>query len=72
VVSEREYWSTYTPRRVISESEYWSAFEPPFQVRIPAGLHDRLCEWAKQERKPPRELVTEILEEAARRREDHA
>jgi hypothetical protein len=31
-------------------------------------LHDRLSEWAKQERTPPAALVVEILEEAIRRR----
>jgi hypothetical protein len=56
------------PRRVVADWEYETAYIPTFQVRIPTGLHDRLCQWAKQERKPPRGLFIEILEEAARRR----
>jgi hypothetical protein len=60
-----------TPRRVVPDWEYWTAYIYNVQVLIPAGLHHRLCEWAKQERKPPRDLVIEILEEAARRRGDH-
>jgi hypothetical protein len=56
------------PRRVVAAWEYRTASIPTFQVRIPAGLHDQLSEWAKQERKPPGALVVEILEEAIRRR----
>ena len=56
------------PRRVVADWEYQTAYIPSFQVRIPAGLHDRLCEWAEQERKPPGALLLEILEEAVRRR----
>jgi hypothetical protein len=56
------------PRRVVADWEYRTAYIPTFQVRIPAGLHDRLSEWAKQERKPPEALFVEILEEAVRRR----
>ena len=35
--------------RVVADWEYKTAYIPTFQVRIPAGLHDRLCEWARQE-----------------------
>ena len=56
------------PRRVVPDWEYRTAYIETFQVRIPAGLHNRLCEWARQERKPPGDLVIEILEEAVRRR----
>ncbi len=56
------------PRRVVADWEYKTAYIPTFQVRIPAGLHDRLCEWARQERKPLTALFIEILEEAVRRR----
>jgi hypothetical protein len=52
------------PRRVVADWEYKTAYIPTFQVRITAGLHDRLCEWAKQERKSPGALLVEILEEA--------
>ena len=38
------------PRRVIAEWEYRTAYIETFQVRLPAGLHERLREWAKQER----------------------
>jgi hypothetical protein len=54
-------------RRVVADWEYKTAYIPTFQVRMPVGLHERLCEWAKQGRKPPERLVIEILEEAARR-----
>ena len=54
------------PRRVVTDWEYRTAYIPTLQVRIPAGLHERLSEWAKQERKPPGALVVEILEEAIR------
>ena len=56
------------PRRVVADWEYKTAYIPTFQVRIPAGLHDRLCEWARQECKPLTALFIEILEEAVRRR----
>ena len=57
------------PRRVVPDWEYETAYiYNGFQMRIPAGLHDRLCEWAKQERRSFRALVIEILEEAVRRR----
>ncbi len=56
------------PRREIPDWEYRTAYVEEFQVRIPAGLHDRLREWAKQERKSLRGLFIEILEEAVRRR----
>ncbi len=56
------------PRRVVADWEYKTAYIPTFQVRIPAGLHDRLCDWARQERKPLTALFIEILEEAVRRR----
>jgi predicted HicB family RNase H-like nuclease len=49
---------------VVADWEYKTAYIPTFQVRITAGLHDRLCEWAKQERKSPGALLVEILEEA--------
>jgi hypothetical protein len=56
------------PRRVVAAGEYRTASIPTFRVRIPAGLHDRLAEWAKRQRKPPGALFVEILEEAIRRR----
>jgi hypothetical protein len=56
------------PRRVVADWEYETAYIPTFQVRIPVGLHDRLCEWASQERKSSNALIIEILEEAVRRR----
>jgi hypothetical protein len=56
------------PRRVVADWEYETAYIPTFQVRITAGLHARLCEWAKQERATPKALLVEILEEAVRRR----
>jgi hypothetical protein len=56
------------PGRVIPEWEYRTAYIETFQVRIPAGLHERLCERAEQERKLPRNLFIEVLEEAVRRR----
>jgi predicted HicB family RNase H-like nuclease len=52
------------PRRVVADWEYKTAYIPGFQVRVTAGLHNRLCEWAKQERKPLGALLVEILEEA--------
>jgi hypothetical protein len=55
------------PRRVVADWEYQTAYIPTFQVRITAGLQDRLDEWAKQERKPLVALLIEILEEAVRR-----
>jgi hypothetical protein len=54
------------PRRVVADWEYKTAYIPTFQVRLPAGLHVRLCEWAKQERKSLNSLYIEILEEAVR------
>jgi hypothetical protein len=56
------------PRRVVAEWEYRTAYLPSFQVRIPAGLHGRLGEWARQERKPLGDLIVQILEGAVRRR----
>jgi hypothetical protein len=56
------------PRRVVADWEYRTAYVQFFQVRIPAELHDRLCEWARQERKPLGDLLIEALEEAVRRR----
>jgi hypothetical protein len=53
---------------VVADWEYQTAYIPTFQVRITAGLHDRLCEWAKQVGKPPKALLVEILEEAVRHR----
>jgi hypothetical protein len=55
------------PRRVVADWEYQTAYIPTFQVRITAGLHNRLNEWAKQERKPLVARLIEILEEAVRR-----
>jgi hypothetical protein len=56
------------PRRVVADWEYQTAYIPTFQVRVTAELHNRLCEWAKQERKPSEALLIEILEEAVYRR----
>jgi hypothetical protein len=56
------------PRRVVADWEYQTAYIPTFQVRITAELNDRLCEWAKQARKPVSALLIEILEEAVGRR----
>ena len=56
------------PRRVVADWEYRTAYISAFQVRIPTGLHDRLREWAKQECKPPSDLLIAILEEAVHRR----
>ncbi len=56
------------PRRVVADWEYKTAYVPTFQVRMTAELHNRLGEWAKQERKPPGALLIEILEEAVHRR----
>jgi hypothetical protein len=67
-LNQPEPSSPAAPRRVVADWEYQTAYIPTFQVRITAGLHDRLCEWAKQERKPPRALLLEILEEAVHRR----
>lgn len=57
------------PRRVIADWEYRTAYIELFQVRMPSGLHKRLCEWAEQARKSLQDLVIEILEEEGRRRE---
>ncbi len=56
------------PRRVVSDWEYRTSYIELFQVRIPAGLHERLREWAEQEHKPLTDLVIAVLEEAVRRR----
>jgi hypothetical protein len=56
------------PRRVVADWEYETAYIPTLQVRITAGSHNQLCEWAKQERTTPRALLVHILEEAVRRR----
>ena len=56
------------PRRVVADWEYRTAYIEAFQVRITAGLHNRLREWAMQERKSPGDLFVEVLEEAVRRR----
>jgi hypothetical protein len=53
---------------VVDDWEYKTAYIPTFVIRVTAGLHDQLCEWAKQEHKPPGALIIEILEEAVRRR----
>ena len=55
-------------RRAVADWEYKTAYIPTFQVRLPAGLHVRLCEWAKQESKSLNSLYIEILEEAVLRR----
>ena len=55
-------------RRVVADWEYKTAYIPTFLVRMPAGLHDRLCAWARKERKSPDALFIEILEDAVRRR----
>ena len=67
-VNQPEPGCPAAPRRVIAEWEYKTAYIETFQVRISASLHERLCEWAKQERNLPRVLCIEILEEAVRRR----
>ena len=36
------------PRRVVASWEYSTAYIQHFQVRVPAGLNDRLCQWARQ------------------------
>jgi hypothetical protein len=56
------------PRRVVADWEYRTAYIQEFQVRLPAGLHDRLSDRAKQERKSLKALIIDILEEAVRRR----
>jgi len=56
------------PRREVAPWEYWTAYIQHFQVRMPVGLHDRLCQWAKQEHKLPVDLLIETLEEAVRQR----
>jgi predicted HicB family RNase H-like nuclease len=56
------------PRREVADWEYQTAYIPSFQVRIPAGLHDRLSRWAEQEQKPLSDLLFATLEEAVRRR----
>jgi predicted HicB family RNase H-like nuclease len=63
-LNQPEQRSSETPRRVVSDWEYKTAYIQTFQVRITAGLHNRLCEWAKQERKSPGALLVEILEES--------
>ena len=49
-VNQPEPGCPAAPRRVIAQWEYKTAYIEAFQVRIPARLHERLCEWAKQER----------------------
>ena len=56
------------PRREVADWEYRTAYLNFFQVRIPTALHDRLCEWARQEGKPLGNLCIETLEEAVCRR----
>ena len=56
------------PRRVVADWEYRTAYLQFFQVRIPAELHNRLCEWARQERKPSGDLLIETLEDAVLQR----
>ena len=55
------------PRREVADWEYKTAYIQLFQVRLPGGLHDRLCQWARREHKPPGDLLVETLEEAVRR-----
>jgi predicted HicB family RNase H-like nuclease len=55
---------------VIPDWEYRTAYIELFQVRMPSGLHKRLCEWAEQERKSLRDLVIEVLEEGLSRRHE--
>ena len=56
------------PRREVADWEYRTAYIQRFQVRMPVALHDRLCQWAKQEHKPPGDLLIETLQEAVRQR----
>ena len=67
-LNQSEPASPTAPRRAVTDWEYRTSYIPVFQVRLPPGLHDRLCEWAKQEPKPLNDLVVEILEEAVCRR----
>jgi predicted HicB family RNase H-like nuclease len=53
---------------VVADWEYRTAYIETFQIRIPARLHERLGEWAKQERGSLTDLVVAILEEAVRHR----
>jgi len=56
------------PQREVADWEYRTAYLQHFQVRISVGLHDRLCQWAEQEHKPPGDLLVVTLEEAVRQR----
>jgi hypothetical protein len=67
-LDQPEHGRPAPPRRAVADWEYQTAYIPTFLVRITAGLHNRLCEWANQEHKPPSVLAFEILEEAVRRR----
>jgi hypothetical protein len=67
-LNQPEQRSPAAARRVVADWEYKTAYIPTFQVRITTGLHDRLCEWAKQKRKSPAGLLIEILENAVCRR----
>ena len=51
-------------RREVADSEYRTAYLPSFMVRLPAGLHERLCQRARQEHKSLGDLLIETLEEA--------
>ncbi len=59
--------SPTAPQRVIADWEYRTAYLQFFQVRMPAELHNRLCEWAREECKTLENLLIETLEEAVRR-----
>ena len=61
--------SPSTSRRIIPDWEYKTAYIELFQVRVPIRLHDRLCDWAKEERKLLGDLVVELVEEAFHGRE---
>jgi predicted HicB family RNase H-like nuclease len=67
-LNQPEQRCSETPRRVVADWEYKTAYIPGFQVRITYRLHNRLSEWAKQERKSLGALLVEILEEAVCRR----
>ena len=56
------------PRRVVADWEYKTAYDQGFQVRVTPALHERLCQWAKRDRRSVNYLVIEILEEAVQRR----
>ncbi len=57
-----------TPRRVVADWEYRTSYVPTFQVRLSADLHERLCQWARQEDKPLSDLLIEVLGQAVQHR----